>query len=88
MAESRRCGSHDEHVPHPWAYGDYWCKGLGRYAEDARPAPVPDAGEPCGARYVGPTGVTWVCVGTRHRSEPGGYMGTGHTARAVTGPRA
>jgi hypothetical protein len=63
--------------------GRYWCQGAGRYAEDQRPAPLPGAHEPCTARYVGVTGVVWVCVAKRHPTGPGGYMGTGHTARAV-----
>lgn len=50
-------------------------------------SPVPEAGT-CPARYVGPTGVTWVCVAPPHPSEPGGYMGTDHDVRAVTGPRS
>jgi hypothetical protein len=48
--------------------------------------PVPEAAT-CPARYGGPTGVTWVCVAPPPPSEPGGYMGTDHDVRAVTGPR-
>lgn len=80
----RRCGNHSDHVPHPWDYGRRRCPGWGKYAADRAPAPAED---PCTVGWVGPTGVTWRCVAGPHHSAPGGYAGTGHLFRAVTGPR-
>lgn len=78
----RPCGSHSDHVPHPWDKGRRRCPGHGKYAAD-RPPVLAGTEEPCPGRYVGPTGVVWVCIAPLHATYPGGYAGTGHSMRAV-----
>jgi hypothetical protein len=46
------------------------------------PAAVPE--QPCPGRYVGPTGVVWVCTIPVHPTDPTrGNAGSGHSWRAV-----
>ena len=77
--ETRPCGTHSPHVPHPWWAGLRWCEGWGRYAADRQPAPVAST-ERCTRSYTGPTGVVWDCVGPAHYTDPNvGIAGSGHT---------
>jgi hypothetical protein len=85
--ETRPCGSHESHVPHPWNGSRRWCEGWGKYAADATPRAVPEPAELCGHRYVGEVnGSVFVCRAPKgHPCDPTkGYAGSGHNLVGVS----